>query len=175
MKSFQTLILVLISTAAIAQQAPEKVKWMSFDQAVKLSQKNPKKIMIDVYTDWCGWCKKMDAETFTNPVIAHYINTHFYAVKLNAEQRDSIVFQNHTYHYVSSGSRGYNELAAALLNNQLSFPSIAYMNEKMQLLGAVPGFRQPKDLEPLLVFIQEDKFLSMSYDKFLETFKGQIP
>ncbi len=64
----------------------QTVKWYSFEQAVKLNKQNPKKIFIDVYTDWCGWCKRMDKVTFSNPVIAKYLNK-YYITLLNLMQR----------------------------------------------------------------------------------------
>ena len=76
----------------------DKIHWISFDEAIKLNSGYPKKkILIDVYTDWCGWCKKMDAVTFSNPVIASYINEHYWAVKLNAEGYDTIIYNGVTY------------------------------------------------------------------------------
>ena len=158
-----------------AQSENTKIKWYTFEQAIKLCEKAPKKLMVDVYTDWCGWCKKMDAETFSNPEIARYVNEHFYAVKFNAEQRDSIVFHGHTFKFVDQGNgKGYHELAAALLSNQLSFPTISYLNEKLELLGPVPGYRNAHDLEPLLVYISEDRFKSTAYDAFEKSFSGKI-
>src|SRR5664279_713123 len=71
--------------------ASEKIRWYSFEEAYTLNKKKPKKIFIDVFTDWCGWCRKMDAETFTNPTISEYMSDHFYCVKLNAERKDTVV------------------------------------------------------------------------------------
>jgi thioredoxin-related protein len=157
------------------QAESSRIKWYTFEQAVELSKKTPKKLMIDVYTDWCGWCKKMDAETFSNPDIAKYVNEHFYAVKFNAEQKADITFQGKTFKYVDQGNgKGYHELAAALLSNQLSFPTISYLNEKLELLGPVPGYRNAHDLEPLLVYISEEKFKSIGYDAFQKSFAGKI-
>jgi thioredoxin-related protein len=158
-----------------AQSESSRIKWYTFEQAIELNKKVPKKMMIDVYTDWCGWCKKMDAETFSNPEIAKYVNEHFYAVKFNAEQKADITFQGKTFKYVDQGNgRGYHELAAALLSNQLSFPTISYLNEKLELLGPIPGYRNAHDLEPLLVYISEEKFKSMAYDAFQKSFTGKI-
>ena len=130
--------------------------------------------MIDVYTDWCGWCKKMDRETFNHPVISAYINENYYPVKLNAESKKDIRFKGQTFKYISQGNRGYHELVAGLLNGQMSFPSIAYLNEKLELLGAVPGYRTAKDMEPLLNYIAEDKFISQSLQEYQKTFHSQI-
>jgi thioredoxin-related protein len=164
---------VFLGLVAYGQSVP-KIKWYTIQEAEELARKNPRKIMIDVYTDWCGWCKKMDAETFTHPVIAQYINDHYYAVKLNAESTADITFNGHTYKYVDQSGRGYHELAAGLLNGRLSFPSIAYLNEKLELLGAVPGYKGPADMEPLLNYIAEDKFLTQSLSEYQQTFKSKI-
>ena len=169
------LLASLVSLLLNGQTENNKIKWYTFEQALELCKKAPKKIMIDVFTDWCGWCKKMDAETFSNPEIAKYVNEHYYAVKFNAEQKEDITFQGKTFKYVDQGNgKGYHELAAALLSNQLSFPTISYLNEKLELLGPVPGYRNAHDLEPLLVYISEDKFKSMGFDAFQKSFTGKI-
>jgi len=177
MRTIHLKIIILLSVVSIykvdAQTVPQ-VKWYTIQEAEILSKQNPRKIMIDVYTDWCGWCKKMDAETFSHPVIAEYINNNYYAVKLNAESTADITFNGSTYKYVAQNGKGYNELAAGLLNGRLSFPSIAYLNEKLELLGAVPGYRGPADMEPLLNYIAEDKFLTQSLEECQQTFKSKI-
>lgn len=151
-----------------------KVNWLTFEEALKLQENEPKKIMVDVYTDWCGWCKKMDAETFSHPVIARYLNKHYYSVKFNAEQKEEITAFGQTFKFVDNGRRGYHELAAALLNGKLSFPSVAYIDEELQLLGAVPGFQRPKDIEPLLSYIANGEYKAVDYEKYKTSFESQI-
>ncbi len=163
---------LLASTSGFAQDT--NVKWISIKEAEKLNKENPRKIMVDVYTDWCGWCKKMDKETFGHPVIAKFINEHYYAVKLDAEGKEKITFNGTTYKFVAQGSRGYHELAAGLLNGKMSFPSIAYMNEEMQLLGAVPGYMTPSSIEPLLNYIAEDKFTTQSLEDYQKNFRSKL-
>jgi len=167
------LALLLLSISGLAQNV-SNVKWYSIEEAEKLNKQQPRKIMIDVYTDWCGWCKKMDKETFNHPIIAEYINKHYYPVKLDAESKEEIVFKGTTFKFVAQGARGYHELAAGLLNGQMSYPSIAYMNEKMELLGAVPGFYTPDRIEPLLNYIVEEKYTSESLEEYQKNFKSKI-
>ena len=178
MRKIKTLLMLLLIAPAIGILAqndqPIKVKWYTIQEAEKLSKEQGKKVMIDVYTDWCGWGKKMDSETFNHPVIAKYLNEHYYPVKLNAESKEDITFMGNTYSYVAQGARGYHELAAGLLNGQLSFPTVAYLNEKLQLLGAIPGFKTAEMMEPLLVYISEDKYMTQSLEEFQKTFKSII-
>src|SRR5690606_27234601 len=110
-----------------------------FEEAVELNAKNPKKIFIDIYTDWCGWCKVMDQKTFSHPEIAKYLMTHFYPVKLNAEQRGDITFRGHTYKFVPQGARGYHELAYALLQGRMSYPTTVYLDENFDGITPYPG------------------------------------
>jgi len=170
------LNIIIIGAGTLKAQDNQaiRVKWYTIQEAEKLAKENSKKVMIDVYTYWCGWCKKMDKETFNHPVTAAYLNENYYPVKLNAESREDITFMGTTYKYVAQGARGYHELAAGLLNGQLSFPSIAYLNEKLQLLGAIPGYKTPQAMEPLLVYISEDKFMTQSLEEFQQTFKSKI-
>src|SRR5512135_1473159 len=95
----RTLIILLFTIYAISvnAQAPStgdnsKVKWYTIQEAEKLSQKSPRMMFIDTYTDWCGWCKKMDKDTFSNPVISDILNTKFYPVKFDAEGKESVTF-----------------------------------------------------------------------------------
>jgi len=60
------------------------INWMSLEEAVEAQAKQPKKIMMDVFTQWCGPCKMMMANTFTSEDVIAYINKHYYAVKFDA-------------------------------------------------------------------------------------------
>lgn len=90
------ITLLTLSTSLIAQHSGP-VQWLSIDEAYKKYEENPKPIFIDVYTDWCGWCKRMDATTFQDMEIANYLNTYFYPVKLDAETKEKINFKGKVY------------------------------------------------------------------------------
>jgi len=170
----EVLIFLVALFLAPTSLFSQKINWVSIEEAEKLNREKPKKIMVDVYTDWCGWCKKMDKETFGNPVIAGFINEHYYAVKLNAEGKDEIIFNGTTYKFIAQGARGYHELAAGLLNGKMSYPSIAYLNEELQLLGAVPGYMTPGSIEPLLNYIAENKFTDQSLEDYQKSFQSKL-
>jgi thioredoxin-related protein len=173
---YTAILTILFSTvfALGATEPAEKIRWYSFEEAVELSRKNPRKILVDIYTDWCGFCKRMDAETFSNPHVARFINKHFYPVKFNSETKDTIEFQGHVFVNEGQGRRSPHQLSVALLQGQMSYPSIVYINEQLELLTAVPGFRTPEQIEPVLRFIGEDHYLRQSWDNYQEEFVGSF-
>ena len=157
------------------RQQNEQIKWISFEEAIRLNAVAPRKILIDVYTDWCGYCKTMDAQTFNNPVIAKFVNQHFYAVKFNAETKDTIIFAGQTF--INEGIRrgGRNpvhQFSAAL--GVSGYPTVAYFTGKLELIGAIAGFFRPEQMEPLLHFIAQEKYMSVSFEDFQKTFVGEV-
>lgn len=112
----------------IAFNASGQVQWMSWDEMIKAQKKEARPVFIDVYTDWCGWCKVMDRETFAKSEVYEVLNRDFYSVKFDAEQREDIKVGGKTYSYVGQGRRGYHELAATLLNGQLSYPTVVFLD-----------------------------------------------
>jgi thioredoxin-related protein len=144
-----------------------KIEWISWEEAVRRNETQPKKIFIDVYTDWCGWCKKMDKSTFVTDSVEQYMSANFYCVKLDAERRDTVVFQQNAFVYVSTGDdKGYHTLAASLLDGQLSFPSFVYLTEKFERVMIAPGFMQPYQIMPQLKFVHGEHFRKESWNDF---------
>ncbi len=169
-----SLSLTVIALAASLSAAQERVKWMDIDDALRLAEQENKKIFIDLYTDWCSWCKKMDANTFQKPDIASYINEHFIPVKFNAEQKSEISYQNQVYKYVNYGRRGYHQLAAELSKSlgKLSFPTIIFLDENQNVIQPIPGFQDPKSFEVIMHFIGDDHFRSKPFKAYSAGFRG---
>ena len=160
---FLAFNLVFLGTA----QAQEQIQWMKFEEAIAANAKNPKMILVDVYTDWCSWCKKMDKNTYLNQAIIKQLNEDFYFIKLNAETKDSIFFDNKMFTYQAQYK--VNELALALLNGQMSYPSTVFLDEKFALLTVVPGYLTPKDLSPILTYFGKNFHLKMKWEEFIKT------
>lgn len=168
-----SLLLLPLLSFGVAD-TPSAVDWISFETAVSSSKVEQKKIFIDVYTDWCGWCKKMDATTFSDPAVAALLQNKFYPVKFNAEQRDPITFNDHTFNFIPRGTKGYHELAAALLNNKLSYPSVVFLNEKFEIIQILPGYRKADEFLKIATFIGEDHFLTTSWEDFSKSYQENI-
>ncbi len=120
------LVTIMTSFSGYKSNSVEEIKWISFEEAVELQKKNPKKIIVDVYTDWCGWCKKMDKNTYTDAEVIKQIEQHFYFVKLNAEQKEEIKYKDKVFTFKQEYKA--NELAVSLLNGQMSYPSTVFLD-----------------------------------------------
>jgi thioredoxin-related protein len=179
----KSLIIVILTFAVISAKAQNTtgteqsaVKWFTIQEAEKLNKQSPRPMFIDTFTDWCGWCKKMDKDTFTNPVISDILNNKFYPVKFNAEGKESVDFLGKTY--INDGKAGNaHQLAVALLNGQLSYPTVVflYLQKDGTLAAAqVPGYKQPQEMEVLLSFFADKAYETQKWEDFQKSFKGKV-
>lgn len=154
-------------TTAAAVVSDKEINWISLDEVQKRMKKEPRKVYIDVYTGWCGWCKVMDKKTFTNPGVIKYINQHFYAVKFDAEQADSVHFMGAAY-----GLEGRtNQFAIQLLRGQMSYPTTVIMEENFQNPQIIPGYQDVKAIEPILKYIAENHYKTTPWEQYSKTAK----
>lgn len=132
------------------------VLWLPMEDAIRLAKKKKKKIIVDVYTDWCGWCKIMDKNTYARKRIIRFINENFYAVRFNAESRDSVNVMGQAYGYMPN-SRVHG-LAYSLLDGSMEYPSTVFLDDNINLLTIIPGYIQPEKMEVLLYYFVEEAY-----------------
>jgi thioredoxin-related protein len=179
-KSLILAFLTLLTFSANAQSAGATensgVKWLTIQDAEKLSKQDPRPLFIDTYTDWCGWCKKMDRETFTNPVISDLLNNKFYPVKFNAEGKESVTFLGQTF--INDGKSGNaHQLAVALLQGQLSYPTVVFFfpqKDGKPTAKPIPGFRPAKEMEVLLSYFADKAYENQKWEDYQKNFTGKV-
>ncbi|EIJ40798.1 MULTISPECIES: thioredoxin family protein [Galbibacter] len=171
MKQYIFILFTFLFT--ITTQAQE-IEWLTWSEAIEKvnTDKNPKKLFVDVYTDWCGWCKKMDKDTFNNPKVAKYMQENFYMIKMDAEGKEAIVYKNKTFKYIPQGNRGYHELAAALLQGKLSFPTVIFLNENEEILSPVPGYQKPDGFLMIAKYFGDDIYKDKSWKEYDDSNKS---
>lgn len=143
-----------------------EIKWVTWEEAVELNKTEGKKIFIDMYTDWCGWCKRMDASTFKDQTVINALSKDFYAVKFNAEQKEPIEFRGTKFEFTKAGRRGAHGLAVALLDGKLGYPSFVYLDEKMDRINISPGYKKPDGLMQELNWVSGEHYKEQSFNDF---------
>jgi len=197
------LLLALISILSIDAVIPTKkveeglVHWISFEEAVKKTKKEPRPILVDVYTQWCGPCKMMTKNTFNHPQIAEYLNKNFYNVKFDAETFDTVKFLGTQYdtiidnkgtkalhetekyvYFVNTNIKGTpraaHQFAYSILDGKLQYPSLVFLSPKIQRLDIRAGYHLPAQFEPIIKFYGSGSYTSKTYDDFLKTFESDL-
>lgn len=167
---------ILIGISSFGQPNVSEVKWLTFEEAMELYEQEPKKLLIDLYTDWCGWCKVMEKNTYSNEVIAGYINDNFYAIKFNAEQKEPVEFNGHTFEFIpEAGRRGTHSIAYAVTGNNLSgYPMTVFMDEELRIIQPISGYLKPDQMEPILAFIGGGHYKTTKWEDFKKNHKSAL-
>ncbi len=152
-----------------------QINWLTWEEAQAKNQKEPRKFIVDVYTQWCGWCKKMDKATFDQPHISKYVNSNYYAVKFDAEMKTDINFNNRIYKFIRTGSSGYHELASEITFGKLSYPTIVFLDEKLNVIQPIPGYKDPASLDKILKYFAEDYYKTTPWKKYEMMYSDQPP
>ncbi|MBT5874782.1 MAG: DUF255 domain-containing protein [Candidatus Latescibacteria bacterium] len=132
--------------------------WHRYDKALKLAQDQDKFLLIDFYTDWCGWCEVMDEKTYTDPEVRKLIDEHFILVKVNAESKRFIKLQG----------RNITETRLASIYKVTSYPTTWFLQSDGKAIAPVNGYVTPQDFEPILRYISGGWFKKMGYDAFVK-------
>lgn len=132
-------------TSQLESVVPAEVTWLDLEDALKQQRHRPKPIFIDLYTDWCRWCKVMDQKTFADPKVAGYLQENFYPVKFNAEKAPPIDINGKEFKLVSTGRKSLHSLAYALMKGDISYPSYVILDERQQTISRFKGFRDAQD------------------------------
>lgn len=135
----------------------DKIVWLSFEEALALNKEKPKKIFVDVYTNWCGWCKRMDQTTLQDDKIEKYLNEKYYSVKLNAESNKKVSYQGRELTEA--------ELARDVFN-ATGYPTTVYLAETREVLQPVPGYLDVDMLDKILHFYGEDAYKTNTWEKY---------
>ncbi len=174
------IYIVLLTLGVHLSGVAQEIQWVSLEDAIALQKKTPKKIMMDVYTVWCGPCKMLDKRTFHNPDVVAYVNENYYAVKFNGEGATTVNYKGKAY-----GNPGYSpakqntrntphELARYL---QISaYPTIVFFDEDANVIAPIRGYQQPTQLELYLkLFKKDDHKRITNQDEFSAYYKAFKP
>jgi thioredoxin-related protein len=161
---------LVFSCAQRPAETKEKLQWLALDDAATNLKNEKRPVLIDLYTDWCGWCKVMDRKTYSNKNVINYVQSKFYPVKFDAEGRKSITWNGKTYNFNSNYKA--HDFAVFLTAGQLSFPTtvIIPVGGEPQ---AIPGYLAPNELELIVKYFGEGKYGKVPFEEYRKSFKSQ--
>jgi thioredoxin-related protein len=134
-----------------------ELSWKSFDEGATLARAEHKKLLVDVYTDWCTWCKKMDREVYTDEKVAGPLTTNYVLVKLNAESAKQLTYNGRTV----------TETQFARAMGVTGYPTTLFLDSDAKPITKVAGFIPGKDFVNIVRFIGEDQYKTTTYQDFL--------
>ena len=167
---FFIAVIFLMGTTSFIPINKTKVNWLTLNDMAIAYAKAPKPILVDLYTDWCGWCKVMDKDTYSNTDVVAYINEHYYAVKFNAEIKDTVIFNGKKYGY--NAQNRANDLAVFLAYGKMSYPTTVFLSAVNAQPAPLPGYLKAKEIEPYLKFFGDGAYKSINFPMFMKNFKS---
>ncbi|MDA9774232.1 DUF255 domain-containing protein [Saprospiraceae bacterium] len=167
------IIFVCLLFLSIGNAHSQEIEWLTWEEVSEKMHEEPRKVVVDVYTEWCGWCKKMDASTFKNPEVVNYINENFYAIKFDAEYKKSIYLNGKEYKFIKSGRKGYHELAAKILRGKLSYPSLVFLDQNMKVIQPIPGYRDANTFHMIMNYFDGDHHKKVLWKTYANNFEKQ--
>jgi len=155
-------LIVILSINTFSKGNEENnLKWYSFEEGMKKSIELKKKIIMDVYTDWCGWCKKMDKATYSDNQVISYLNENYIPVKLDAESKKKINYQG----------KEYTEQQLSMAVGVTGYPATVFFDSETNLITVVPGYIESKDFLNIIKFLGDDIYKTKSFEDYVKSKK----
>ncbi len=154
------LIHAALLAGAIASPALcEEVAWKSFEKGLKDAAAAKKYTFVDVYTDWCGYCKMLESTTLkAKPVLAE-LEKNFVSIKFNAESEDQVTYKGK--------KMAMRELSMAW--GVEGFPTMLFLNHKGEIIGSFSSFAEADLMVNLLKYISSGaRERKVSFEEFLK-------
>ena len=150
-------MMIAMNTEAKAQSTEGGTfAWQSVSAALEQAPTEEKLILVDVYTDWCGWCKRMDRDTYADSAVGAYIAERFIAAKMNPEKEGTVRYDGREFSQAEFGKAlGVN-----------GYPATAFFTSKGELITVVPGYLPAGDFRLLLEFLAEEHYKTTAFDEF---------
>ena len=171
MKFYILPVLILFSSLNLVSQS---INWVTMDKALELQKNTPKNIMIDIYTTWCGPCKMLDKNTFTNKDLITFVNANYYAVKFNAEGNESVNYKNRLFE-----NPNYDPAKAKRINSAHQFsqylgvsayPTIVFLDDNAELIAPIPGYQTVKKIEIYLQLFKDQTYKDINSQEAFNTY-----
>ena len=143
---------------AVGETKSLALDWLSYNEGITLAEEENKHILIDFYTDWCGYCKKMDDETYSKDEVKKILNENFVVVKVNAESENKVI----------ENGKEITERELAKLYQVSGYPTTWFLESDHSRIAPLPGYVTTEQFIPVLNYIGEEWHKSISFKEYME-------
>ena len=154
---FVAVLALLLLGGRVAASA--EVEWKAFEKGIQDASAKRKYGFVSVYTDWCGYCKKLERETLRAQKVVAELDKHFVSMKLNAESEESITWKGK--------KMSKRELAASW--GVEGYPTMLFLNSKGEIIGSFPSYAEADLMIKLLTYISSGaRERKVSFEDYLK-------
>ena len=158
------LALAVMLTVPAAFARAEGPAWRGWDPGMKEAEKSKRFVMVDAYTDWCGWCKRMDRDVFSNPEVREYLGKKFVTIRINAEAAEPAHYEG----------KEFTSRTLATRFRITGYPTTIFLRANGDHLANVPGYLPADRFLLLLRYIGDGALDSgQSFDEFTKSSAGE--
>ena len=173
LKSF--FILSLTFLLSVGMSAQEGINWLTWEEAQIKHGITKKKFFVDVYTDWCKWCDKMEKTTLSEPSVVEYINENYYAIRFDAEDKSEITYNNKVFKPIKSfGKRPTHELAIEIMSGNIGYPTVVFIDEKLKVIQPIQGYQDVKTLKMVMTFFAGNYYKEMRWKPYVNEYNANM-
>ncbi len=170
-------LIFLFFATIMACSSNAQVNWKTIEQASQVNTKsNNKMFFIDFSTSWCGWCKKMDRETFSDPVVSAILNKYYIPVHFDAEGSSTFTWNGTKYSNTQApGQRAQTHpFTRAILGQKIGYPSFAIFNRNGGLTQILQGYQGAYDFSMVLWYFCSGDSQRYTFDEYQKIFQEEI-
>lgn len=168
-------IAVWVVSMMLAVAASAQVNWTTVDKLGSLDLKENNKLgFIDFYTTWCGWCKKLDSDTFANDTVARILNKYYHAARFDTESKDDVTWKGDVYKTPDPTKKMVHSFTKKIIIGKVSYPTTVVLDKQMNVINVLPGYFAPKDFVMILWYFVNDNYRKYPFEDFRDAFEKQI-
>jgi thioredoxin-related protein len=139
------LALFLALPLLAAGTASAEIRWRTFDAGLREAKATGRPMIVDVFTGWCGYCKKMDREVFPRDEVQAYLAKKFIPVRVDGEGAEAINYEGRAY----TGATFSQRFRIS------GYPTFIFLRADGAHLVNVPGYMPPEQFLTLLRYVGE--------------------
>jgi thioredoxin-related protein len=133
------------------------LNWLSYNKGLALAEKENKYVLIDFYTNSCGYCKEMDKNTYSNEEVKKILSKKFVIIRVNGESNNKVI----------ENGKEITERELAKLYQISGYPTTWFLQSDKNKIAPLLGYALADQFIPVLNYIGEGWYKIISFQEYL--------